>query len=480
MSKSDIVFNVQYKTSSSKGKALKRWINYVTDKQKADDYSIDEYNVLKGYALYSNKDIYLTEHDETFLWNKDGDVLNSYVFDKIKNYQYKGTYMRGFLSFPSDFALSHGLIDKSDYYGLTNNVITKFIVDLGLNLNNVEWYCALHRNTPTHPHIHFCIYEKTETRKQLKAPLYTINNFKSNVAKYLIDYEKFYKLRDQTFNDIAKKIDIKEYNKINTQRLFSDPYRRQLNRLLLDLYNKLPKTGRLQYNSKNMYMLKDDINNVIDFILKHDVVKYEYARYIKLLEQHQKELNSLYGMTDSNINNKYFNEHLEKLYSKIGNEILHNYKIYQGMDFFNRDKDFLNKYISKMDFKSKSNYKKDSTITSIAKDLYKICIIADLNDNQIKKVFKKWIRKSGYDLDVDSLLLSISNVKSDMSVQDFYKALRRLGYTSERFNKIRTKNFYRQLEYKRFIDSAIDHLMHELEREEKEIINKLEYELDEY
>lgn len=480
MSKSDIVFNVQYKTLSSKGKALKRWINYVTDKQKADDYSIDEYNILKGYVLYSNKDYYLSEHDETFLWNRNGDLLNKDAIDQVRNMDYKGTYMRGFLSFPSDFALSHGLIDKSDYYGLSNNVITKFILDLGLDINNVEWYCALHRNTPTHPHIHFCIYEKKETKKQLRAPLYTINNFKSNVAKYLIDYEKFYELRDKTFKDITKKIDVKEFNKIKTQRLFSDHYRYNLNKKLVDLYSKLPKTGRLQYNSSNLSNVKNDINEIIDFILKHDAVRYEYARYMKLLDQHQKELNSLYGMSDSNKNKKYYNEHIDKLYSKIANEILRNYKVYQSMNFFERDVDFLNKCVSKMNFRSRKDYVKEQTKLSIAKDLYRICIMSNLNENQIKKVFQRWIKNSGYDMDADSLLLSVKDLNVTMTTQEFYNALKKLGYPPKRFNTLRTRNFYRQLEYKRFIDSAIDHLMYELEREEKEIINQLEYELDEY
>lgn len=480
MSKSDIVFNVQYKTPSSKGKALKRWVKYVTDKQKADDYSIDEYNVLKGYVSHSNKDFYLTEHDETFLWNKNGDVLNKDAISKVKDMDYKGTYMRGFLSFPSDFALSHGLIDKSDYYSLSNDVITSFILDLGLNINNVEWYCALHRNTPSHPHIHFCIYEKIETRKELKAPLYTINNFKSNVAKHLVDYEKFYRLRDQTFSDITKKINVEEFNKIKTQRLFSDHYRYTLNKKLLAFYSKLPDKGRLQYNSKNMQDIKDDINEIIDYILKHDAVKYEYARYMKLLDEHQKELNSLYGISDSNKNKKYYNEHIDKLYTKIGNEILRNYKVYQSMNFFEKDIDFLNKCVSKMDFRSRKDYVREETKVSIGKDLYRICIMANLNEKQITKVFKRWISNSGYSMDVNALISSVRDIDVTMTTQEFYNALKKLGYPPKRFNTLKNRNFYRQLEYKRFIDSAIDHLMYELDLEEKEIINQLEYELDEY
>lgn len=480
MSKSDIVFNVQYKTPKAKGKAITRWINYVTDKNKADDSSIDEYNVLKDYALFTNKDMYLTEKDETYLWNKNGDVLKKDAIDKLKPFNDKGTFLRGFLSFPQDFAINHGLITKSDYYSLSTNVITKFITDMGLDTNNVEWYCGLHRNTPLHPHIHFCIYEKKETKKELKAPLFTINNFKSNVAKYLVDYEKFYKLRDNTLNDITKNINIKELSKVKSQRLFGDKYRKQLNDMLLSLYSKLPKTGRLQYNSKNLRILKSDIDKIIEFILTHDSLKYQYAKYIRFLNEHQNELNTLYGMSDSNKNKKYYNEHIGKLYSKIANEILRNYKVYQSMNFFERDVDFLNKCVSKMNFRSRKDYVKEQTKISIAKDLYRICVMANLNENQIKKVFQRWIKNSGYDMDADGLLLSVKDLDITMTTQEFYNALKKLGYPPKRFNTLRTRNFYRQLEYKRFIDSAIDHLMYELEREEKEIINQLEYELDEY
>lgn len=181
-------------------------------------------------------------------------------------------------------------------------------------------------------------------------------------------------------------------------------------------------------------------------------------------------------MSESNKNRKYFNDQKNKLYTKIGNEILYNFKVYQSMNFFDKEKDFLRKYIMDFNFKSR-NYKKDETIISIAKDLYQICYLVDLNDNQIKKVFRRWINNSNYKINVDSLLASITTTNKEMSTQDLYKALNRLGYSSDRYNKLRTKNFYRQLDYKRFVDSAISHLMYELEKEEKEIINNLEYDL---
>lgn len=70
----------------------------------------------------------------------------------------------------------------------------------------------------------------------------------------------------------------------------------------------------------------------------HDYVKYNYSKYLNLLDQHQKELKTLYGNSKSN---HYYENQLNKLYSKIGNEILPNYKMYQSQDVVEREKAFL-------------------------------------------------------------------------------------------------------------------------------------------
>jgi len=478
MSKSDIVFQIEYKMPKNKKIGITKWIGYASQKQKADSSSIDEYNLLKDYSMYHNKGTYLTEEDETFLWNKDGDILRKDAIIKLKEMNSKGFFWRGFLSFPPDFAYNHGLITKSDFYSLSNNVISTLIMDMGLDINNVEWMCTLHRDTK-HPHIHFCIYEKKETRTNYKVPMSCIKNFKSNVVKYLVDFENFYKLRDETFTNITGTISIKELNKIKSQRLFSDKYRKELNKMLLDFYNSLPQKGRLQYNSKNMKSYKKDLDNIINYILMHDSVKYDYANYLRLLEQHQKELNQLYGMSDSNKERKYYNDQLNRLYSKIGNEILSNFKKYQAKDFMEHERDFLNKHINELNFHSRNDYAKDETKKEIAKSLYKICMLANLNDKQTKKVFNRWLDNSHYNFDVDSLIASSTTLDTDMSVSELYDALKKLGYDSDRYKKFKDKYFYRELNYKVFINQAVNHLMYELEQEEKQIISEMQYDLEE-
>ena len=105
-------------------------------------------------------------------------------------------------------------------------------------------------------------------------------------------------------------------------------------------------------------------------------------------------------------------------------------------------------------------------------------MLAGLNDDQMRKVFLKWINNSKYKYDVDSLISSAKVSDYDMSVTEYYKALNRLGYDVKRLNKFKNKYFYRELNYKRFINQAINHLMFELEQEEKQIVSQIEYELD--
>jgi len=303
---------------------------------------------------------------------------------------------------------------------------------------------------------------------------------KSNVGNYLIDNTKFYELRDKEFSNITGGISLKELTKVKGQKLYSDKFRKTLNQQLLSFYDNLPKTGRLQYNSKNMKPYKEELDNIIHFILSHDSVKYNYANYLRLLEEHQKELTSLYGMTKDNKSRKYYNDQLNRLYTKIGNEILLNYKKYQAMDLMAREKSFLSKHIKELKLKSRSDYAKDETKIKIAKDLYKLCMIAGLNYNETKKVFERWLKNSKYNFDVDALIGSCTILDYEMSSTEYYNALKKLGYDYERYNKFRNKYFYKELNYKRFINQAINHLMYELEAEEKQIIAEMQYELEEY
>lgn len=478
MSSSNIVIRTRYKKNYDVKKHIKKWNDYVSKKEKADSTSLDEKNIMKEYfSLVDTKNI-LFEECESYCWGVNGDVNVKHELKNL-NIDNNGYIWNLVISFPPEFAFSHGLITKSDYFDLTKYIMPSLITDMGLSLDNTIWYSALHRNTKN-PHMHIMIYEKEKTAESGFIPKSAIHNIKSNIANYLVDSTKFYELRDKEFSNIVGGASLNELTKIKNQRLYSDKFRKELNNRLLELYNKLPPIGRLQYNSKNMFPYKKDLDNIINFILLHDSIKYQYANYIKLLEEHQKELNNMYGMTKDNKKRKYYNDQINRLYSQIGNEILSNFKKYQSLNTIEREKNFLKKHIKELNFKSRSDYKKEETKYNIAKELYKLCMLADLNQHEIKKVFLKWIQNSKYDLDINMVLNMSIVLDEEMSATEFYKSLKNLGYNYERYNKIKTKNFYQELDYKRFVNRAMQHLMYELEVEEKQIIAQMQYELEEY
>lgn len=472
MNNSSIITRVRYQACVDLKYQTAKAISYIGDKKKVDSTSIDEFNIIQDYSSFSDIDSYLKEKKEQFIWSMDGDI------DAKAGLKNLDTDASGYLwslviSFDEDFALNNGLITKIDYYNLTKSILPYFFVSSGFDLNNLSWYCAKHDNT-AHPHLHIIFFEHHKKMTSPNISQSALYGLRSSIANYLVDNKKFYLLRDETYKNIIGDIDLKELTKIRKQRLFSDKFRKDLNNKLSDFYKTLPKTGRLQYNSKNMLPYKEELNKIIEYILLHDSVKYSYAKYLNILKQHQQELESVYGKSKYR---NYYENQLNKLYSKIGNEILQNFKIYISKDKTQKELDFLKKHIIEMDFKSKK-YAKEETIVNIGKELYKLCIEANLNSQEIKKIFQKWIIKSNYDFDINYILGVCKTKDTEISSSDYYKILKKLGYNYDRYKKYKNKNFYKELDYKIMLNRAFMHLYFDLEQQEKMIQNQIEYDLE--
>ncbi len=65
---------------------------------------------------------------------------------------------------------------------------------------------------------------------------------------------------------------------------------------------------------------KTKINEIIEFILGHNSLKYKYETFYNNLLKYEKLLNKTYG----NLNTDYIQNQIDKLYEGIGNEILKN------------------------------------------------------------------------------------------------------------------------------------------------------------
>lgn len=466
---SNIITRVRYKKDVNFQKLVGGWCKYVS-KDGADGKSLDELENInnlyeKEFGIFDDT----KQNDEFYIWDKNGNINKKEILKDIPNDK-SGKMWTLVISFPPKFADDSGLKTKQDYYLMTKAIMPKFLLDNDLDLTNTRWYASLHNDTDN-PHLHITIFEKEQRRKKDTLEKTAMKYLKSNIASYLIDNTSFYKEQDYLFLGLENKIRKKNLTKIEKDLFFNDKFRRSLNKDLLTLYNKLPKEGRLQYNAKKLNFCRKDINKIIDKILYHDTIKYEFEKYYHHLEEIEREQKKVYGNSP---NNKYIENKMKRLYSKIGNDILHNYKVYNSKEFIEHHKEFLSINIMNMDFKSR-NTKKNSTIIKSATNLYRLGKLAGLSENNIKTLIQKWIKNSNINENFDLIYSAINKNDESMSYTDFYKALANLGYTKERYTNLKSKSFYKQLRFKQFIKRANNFLLLENKKEEKllqEIIEK--------
>ena len=159
MSSSNIIIRTRYKNSYGTSKHISKWLDYVSKKEKADSTSLDEQNIMNEYFSLADKDSFLFEKCESFVWGMDGDVNPKKDIKNKININEDGFVWNLVISFPFDFSVKNGLITKSDFFDLTKNIMPSLITDMGLKIDNTIWYSALHRNTKN-PHMHILIYEK--------------------------------------------------------------------------------------------------------------------------------------------------------------------------------------------------------------------------------------------------------------------------------------------------------------------------------
>ena len=465
---SNIITRVRYKKDVNFQKLVGGWCKYVS-KDGADGKSLDGLDNInnlyeKEFGIFDET----KENEEFYIWNKNGNINKKEILKDIPNNK-SGKMWTLVISFPPQFAEESGLKTKQDYYLMTKAIMPKFLLDNDLDLTNTLWYASLHKDTDN-PHLHITIFEKEQRRKKDTLEKTAMKYLKSNIASYLIDNTSFYKEQDYLFLGLENKIRKKNLTKVEKDLFFNDKFRKSLNKDLLQLYDKLPKQGRLQYNAKRLNFCRKDINKIIDKILYHDTIKYEFEKYYHHLEEIEREQKKIYG----NSNNKYIENKMKRLYSKIGNDILHNYKVYNSKEFIEHHKEFLKINIMNMDFKSR-NIKKKSTIIKNATNLYRLGKMSGLSENNIKSLIKRWIKNSNIDENFDLIYSAINKNDESMSYTDFYKALSNLGYSKERYNNLKSKSFYKHLRFKQFIKKANKFLLLENKKEEKllqEIIEK--------
>lgn len=468
---SNIIVRVRYKKDVNFQRLVGGWCKYVS-KDGADSTplkdlsSLDDY-YKKEFGIYDNTE----EQEEYFIWSKDGDITKNEILKNLHS-DTPGRMWNLVISFPLDFAFNNGLKTKEDYYIMTKSILPKFLLDNNFDLTNTLWYASLHKDTDN-PHLHISFFENEERRKKDTLDKKSLKNLKSYIASYLINDVSYYKDQDYFFLGLDNKIRKSNFTKTEKTLFFTNKFRKELNKDLLNLYELLPKKGRLQYNSKNLDHCRKDIDKIIEKILYHDTIKYDFEKYYNNLEEIQRKQKKLYGNSSQN---NYIENKMKRLYAKIGNDILYNFKVYNSTDFLERQKEFLKINILNMNFKSKTP-KKKSTVLKYAKELYQLGLLANLSENDLKKLINRWLKNSNINYDTDILFSALENSNNKINFSDFYKSLAHLGYSKERYNNLKSKSFYKNVHFKQFIKKANMLLQNEILKEEQFLAEILEKEL---
>ena len=409
------------------------------------------------------------------VWDQNGDINPLEDLKNINFKDYNGYTWNGYVSIKKEDTYKLGLITKKNYFEYSKAIIPKLIIDSGFDINNVKWYACLHFDSEKNFNFHFFFMEIKKSKSSFNDRLISknaIKKFKSNALNYLINRNDILKLKDELFINVTKEVKLQNLSKIDKDRIFKTSLEKKLNKL----YKELPKEHRLQYNSPNLNNIRPLIDSIIGDILSHPSIRKYYYDYINVLHNIDRQNVQYYGVSKDN---DYTNNQIHKLYSKIGNDILSNYKNYKNELYLENQKQFLSKNIFKLDLKSNKNITYERKL-ELGQELYKIGSYLNLNKNQLKFLFKKWFFNSNFKGNFNDyyndMLFSINN--KSLTTNEFYHSLTNLGISYSKYKKIKQNYYNQRFVYNKIIYNSFEYIKYENERIEKEIVESMRDELE--
>lgn len=320
-----------------KGKANKDFsgmIDYI-DREEAieNDYDpfckveiekeLEEFDMFSGMLDYMDRKKARNESikDKVALFTNEKDELTLEEKAELKNRfnaaQEKGSVMwNDVISFDNEWLKEHGI-----YSGKSKLVDTQKIrravresTNEMMKLENISglWCADIHYNT-NNIHVHVATVEENPTRERGKRKGKTIGRMKSKVVNEITDQAEIYR----QINDLIRKniVDSKKQMRLSKDK--------EVKKLFKETYKMLPKNRR--YWSYNYEKLKETRPN-IDRLSQLYIEKYQknsFKELKELLKKQEQILKDHYGG-----DNKYCENKLGDLYTRMGNAVLKEMKEY--------------------------------------------------------------------------------------------------------------------------------------------------------
>lgn len=290
----------------------------------------DDYNYLSYVNKGSENKIdfvdYSGNHEKsTGLFDKNGLCTKEQIAELKKGFRTtKSPIWHGLISFEEFFGKKY-CDEFPQAFNLMSNQFPRFLKQAGFNPDNIVWCAGLHTNTD-HRHIHFTFYEKKplkyrRTKSELcfsygQVSVYSINKAKIDIETYLSNY----KLTEQIYT--ARKEITEEIKKNITNTIKKGECLKMLKKILL----LIPTTGRVSYDSENMMFLKNDINHLVDLIIKQDQkTNAVFRTYLTLLQEKDASIRRMCEKHKIDPRKVVlYDKYLSDLYRRLGNLTIRN------------------------------------------------------------------------------------------------------------------------------------------------------------
>lgn len=390
-----VVFNVSYTAKNPpKSMASVDAAQYMARRSFYDMTAAYNYftYTLRNEKVVKNKDIlnYMEKNSGVF---NTKEVLTE---EQKKNIQKKlqttdSHIWHGVISFDQD--AGKGFITQDKAMKFLNQTLNAFFERTHLNKNNIELIASLHNDTDNN-HIHFAFFEKEPKRRDSNGKLcYTgkgtfsaraLENYLVAANMHMSEYSyDYYSARDRAMARLKElrkkpqdaKYDIKEI-------------RQRIN----GLSEKLPKSGRLQYNAENMATFRKEIDEIGRFLVSSDSEASAADKQIlSAISAKEKEARTTLGGNDLLYMNSLTakDQDLKKLLIEGRSEYLKS----KGIDWANID------YFDKLrqDYQSRIGNQVIGLVLSIRKDFRKKESRAVFNDKQ-RKLRSRSARRNSNDI----------------------------------------------------------------------------------
>ena len=204
----------------------------------------------------------------TGVFNGDGVITQ----EQLRQIQHRAhapkNIWHGFISLNQE--MSHKIDTPEKCMRLIKRTFGEFFKDMGLNPNNIDLICALHKDKPHHLHIHFWFAEKEPKCKYRKKQ--TEYRHKGKIDKRVLDrmhvrlnmdisksHPKLYMSRDEALRELKK---ISAFKDIITKD--------DVKEAVLELAKTIPKSCSFHYGSKDMIPYRQQIDRVVNKLLMYD------------------------------------------------------------------------------------------------------------------------------------------------------------------------------------------------------------------